>query len=293
MKLSIIDIGSKSIKHYIFDVKNNAKNVLHYKRYSEASLGEADEITQEAADRCLTILGGCKSLNDENGVDRCMLFGTEILRKASNASSFIGSVEGLFGVGVKVLSHEVEAEYLYKGFVDIVPEKHGFGAVNIGGGSTEFIAGDKTKMQAIANIPLGVKFLREKFYRDGMDWQAMDEFLFENVNPEIEVDSLFVTGVLDFLSVIAPKMEFSFSDCQFAGHPISMSLEYYKEILDKLRKTPIEILWSYYEKDPHYADNFAIGQSVYYAIAMKIGAKQIIPSNNDLTDGAIHDLLKK
>ena len=44
MKLSIIDIGTQSVKHYIFEQNNLGRRLVYYKRYSEANLGEHHEI---------------------------------------------------------------------------------------------------------------------------------------------------------------------------------------------------------------------------------------------------------
>jgi exopolyphosphatase/guanosine-5'-triphosphate,3'-diphosphate pyrophosphatase len=294
MRISIIDIGTQSLKHYIFEVEGNDKKLLHYKRYSEANLGESLTISKESIERNLGILKECLSLNASKKVTKLQVLGTEILRKATNAPDFRTAVKEISGHEVEIISQDLEAQYLYEGFISIIPDDFQFAAMNIGGGSTEVVVGNKKGLTDSKKLPFGVKFIKKTFSKDGnMDWNGIDEYL----DKEIALDStdstnaVFVTGVLDFITAIGPTLGFAFEKNNIPNHPIKFTFDTYVSFLETLRRTPVEDLKKLYPKDPGYADNFAIGQSVYVGIVRKFKARIIIPSNNDLTDGVIHRLI--
>ena len=64
-----------------------------------------------------------------------------------------------------------------------------------------------------------------------------------------------------------------------------------QEFIQTLRSTDIATLRSMYSKDPGFADNVAIGQTFYRKVAQKLGAKEICPSKNDLTDGLVAEII--
>ncbi|NIM46908.1 MAG: hypothetical protein GTN40_01985 [Candidatus Aenigmarchaeota archaeon] len=295
MKLSIIDIGSKSIKHYIFEVRKTAKDLIYYKRYSEAGLGEtkSDYLDESVVKRNLEILGKCRRLNGDKKVLKCKIFGTDILRKAKNSSDFTDRVKNLFNSTIEVLSHQKEAQYLYMGFIDLIPEKSTFCAVNTGGGTTEIVIGNKFSLIKSYELPFGVNFLRETFLGPQKDWDNLVKYLNRNITlskSKFNVKYFFITGILDFIIAVGPKLEFDFKNNTIPRHPIKLNINIYQKLVDLLKKTPIKQLKKLYEKDPGFAENVAIGQTIYLTVAKKIGAKEIIPSNNDLTDGVIYEL---
>jgi exopolyphosphatase/guanosine-5'-triphosphate,3'-diphosphate pyrophosphatase len=292
MTVSIIDIGTQSLKHYIFDVKGNSKTSLHYKRYSDANLGENEVISPETIQRNINILSECLEKNKTVGVSKLQIVGTEILRKAQNAKDFTAAVKELSGHDVQIISQDKEAQYLYDGFINLIPDNFTFASMNIGGGSTEVVIGDKHHLIDSKKIPFGVKSVKKTFLKDtGMDWKGMDEYLAQEIVMGHEAENVFVTGVLDFITAVGPHLGFEFEKNTIPNHPIKVTLEKYISFLEVLRNTSIEDLKKLYPKDPGFADNFAVGQSVYVAISRKLKAKTIIPSNNDLTDGVIHALV--
>ena len=52
-------------------------------------------------------------------------------------------------------------------------------------------------------------------------------------------------------------------------------------------------LKEYFSRNPKYCDDVAIGHTVYLEAAKKTKAAFAIPSNNDMTNGIIYELLIK
>jgi hypothetical protein len=107
---------------------------------------------------------------------------------------------------------------------------------------------------------------------------------------DMQEDILFITGVLDFYLMVWPQLWYHFTESTFPNHPIVFDLLFMQEFIQTLRSTDIETLRSMYSKDPWFADNVAIGQTLYRKVAQKLGAKQICPSKNDLTDGLVAEI---
>lgn len=291
MIVSIIDIGTKSLKHYIFRLTNTSKERLHYKRYSEANLGGEENISQETEARILSIVSECLKLNEVEQVDKLKIVGTEVFRKSEQARELAKKIKDFSKTELEILDQDREAYYLYYSFIDSISLGNDFAAVNIGGGSTEIVMGDAYSLKYSQELPFGVNFLKNTFGQKQLDWPRLDKYLDENIISYVGgADVLFVTGVLDFLKTVAPSLGFNFEETFLTTSHLSLSIYDYHDLVMKLRETPVETLRSFYPIDPDFANNVAIGQSVYLRVAEKLGVKVIIPSNNDLTDGIVKEM---
>ncbi|HEV7424613.1 MAG TPA: hypothetical protein VGO21_05535 [Candidatus Paceibacterota bacterium] len=293
MKLSIIDIGTQSVKHYIFEQNAENKKLTHYKRYSEASLGEHETISKETINRNVEILKNCFTLNAKESVEKTHLIGTEIFRKAANAKDFTNEVFKISGLEIEIISQDKEALYLYEGFLDIISPGQKFGAINIGGGSTELVIGTKEKLLNSVKFPFGAKLIRKTFgEHNDINWDKLDKYLEKEINLSDKTSELFITGVLDFITTIGPHVSFSSTKSQLPDHPIFLTMSDWRKWILKLRATPPEKLKEYYSKDPNFCDGTTIGHSVYYAVAKKLGVEKVFPSRRDLTDGIVYEMNK-
>jgi exopolyphosphatase / guanosine-5'-triphosphate,3'-diphosphate pyrophosphatase len=294
-KISIIDIWTLSIKHYIFSVEGTTKTTEYYKRYSEAYLGNdaVTAIEPEAIERNISILKQCIQHNIDMHINKTILVGTQILRTASNASDFLRQVKDMFGLEVKIITHEDEARYLYAWFIPLIHDV--FAAVNVWWWSTEIVIGDKEKLLSENRIAVGVKGLKNKFYEESTgitDWSAMEDFLDEYIKkPEYTINELFITGVLDLYLTIAQPLGFTFTESNVPNHPIVFDLQTMRAFVETLRNTPVEELRKLYPQDPNFVDHVAIGQTLYRKVAQRLWVKHIYPSRNDLTDGLVAEII--
>lgn len=291
MKVSIIDIGTQSLKHYIFEQDDTGKKLVYYKRYSDANLGESSIISPETMSRVIEIFQSCLDLNAVENVEKMQLVGTEILRKADNAAEFTIAVRAASGHEIEIISQDKEALYLYKGFLDIMPERQKFGAINIGGGSTELVVGTKEQLLSSVKLPFGAKFVRKMFgEHDDIDWQQLDEYLDEHIQVTEQVPELFITGVLDFITTVRPYIPFMSQPGNYLDHPLMLIMADWHDWILKMRDTSLEEQKKYFAKDPDFCDGTTIGHSVYYTFAKKLGVERVMPSSRDLTDGIVYEM---
>lgn len=289
--ISIFDIGTKSLKHYIFRDLSGRPELLLYRRYSEANLGGEASISPETEERLLGLLQRCLDENSRLGVNRTKVLGTAIFRESPEARELAKKIGEVAGSKLEILSQAKEAFYLYRGFVPPMSGLGPFAVANIGGGSTEIAGGEGDEPDWSKGLNFGVNFLRASFGQGKVDWRAIDNYLdkhLEGIGPYQA--PFFISGTFDFLSEVAPKLGIAFSSGSIPGHPLSLNLDDYQSFRDKLRSISPEELAKLYPQDPRFTDNVAISQSVYARIAEKLKASAVIPSRNDLVDGVVEEM---
>ena len=292
MRISIIDLGTQSIKHSIFEAARHEKGLLYYKRYSGANLGQETLLSPETIERASSIIKACLAKDSEFLVSTRKVVGTDILRKAPNSNDFLELLKKNYGLQVQILSQGEEATYLYRGLQGIIPKNTPFAAVNIGGGSTEIVFGDYSRLEETIRLPFGVKRLSSEFCEnDVRNWGKVDAFLQRELPSHSQRKLLFITGVLDFFQSMEHFLDVQANPLDVAKHPTQITLPSYRKLVMRLRETPIEVLRKNYAKDPDFCNNVAFGQSTYLALAEKISAETIVPSSNDLTDGLLDEIL--
>ena len=94
--------------------------------------------------------------------------GTNTLRVAKNAREFILAAESALGCPVEVISGREEARLIYLGVVHSIPiSGQNRLVVDIGGGSTEFIIGNKLRTKVVESLYMGCVSWTRRFFPDG------------------------------------------------------------------------------------------------------------------------------
>ena len=100
--------------------------------------------------------------------DNVRIVGTNALRKAKNAAGFIERAEAAAGFPIDIIAGVEEARLIYLGVAETLREDRGRRlVVDIGGGSTELIAGSATTPQRLESLYMGCVSLSERFFADG------------------------------------------------------------------------------------------------------------------------------
>ena len=298
MRISIIDIGTKSIKHYIFE---NRKEI-YFKRDSTVRLGEnilkTSQLDEEKIINTINKIKACLNINQEHNTAKTIIIGTDTLRRADNSMDFINRLKQETDSDIKIISHKEEAELLGKAYFGLIDED--FAAANVGGGSTELVVVKGNKIRTL-EFPFGVNKINEEFliekykqgiYNDKEAWNKAKEFLVEEVKriiPEnLKIDKMFLTGVLNFAQKQKSLINFEFDECDIENHPIEIDLRTYIQFNEALKDLGVKKQAENYPLDPGYADNFVIGQEIYITIAKCLNVKKVYPDEVQY----IHGLLK-
>ena len=130
--------------------------------------GEAQERALKALRRFSERLAGMPP-------EAVRVVGTNALRVAKNAKPFLREAESALGFPIEVIPGREEARLIYVGVVHSLPlVPHNRLVVDIGGGSTEFIVGNKLRVKTMESLYMGCVSYTQRFFPDGkLDKKAM------------------------------------------------------------------------------------------------------------------------
>ncbi|WP_157014616.1 exopolyphosphatase [Mesorhizobium xinjiangense] len=161
--LSIIDIGSNSIRLVVYEGVARAPTVLFNEKML-AGLGKGivrtGRLDPEAVKRAVAEFGRFRALSEQAGSEELHVIATAAAREAENGADFIHRAEEILGTEVRVLSGREEAYYSALGIMSGFFPADGIGG-DLGGGSLELVdVKDHTIGDGIT-LPLGGLRLQE------------------------------------------------------------------------------------------------------------------------------------
>ena len=169
MKYASIDIGTNTVLMLVAEYRGgrleDALDLATITRLGEG-LRQTGLISGNAAERTLEVLRRYKETARRLGVDEIECVGTAALREAQNSADFTERASAELGIRVRVISGRDEAYYTYLSVrEDRFPGMDRFIIVDIGGGSTELIEGDRERFGGFVSLPVGSVKLTEQFIR--------------------------------------------------------------------------------------------------------------------------------
>ncbi len=180
MRVAIIDMGTNTFHLLIAEKVNHAHAMIHRDRQA-VKLGLAGinqgVITPEAIGRAVQCLTEFKLTIEAYRATTTLAFGTSAMRNAKNVADVLHQIQSHTGIVPRVITGDQEAEYIYRG----VQFALNLGDVNslimdIGGGSVEFIIGNRTTILWKRSLEIGAQRLVERFHRhDPMLLQELAE----------------------------------------------------------------------------------------------------------------------
>jgi len=167
--LAAIDLGSNSFHMLVAKVDDSGKLVKIASVRESVRLGqgltEEQTLTPESQKRALKCLGRFQLHLQGLAEDGIRVAGTNTLRCARNAESFIGDAQAVLGHQIEILSGHEEARLIYMGVANGHAHHDGKRLViDIGGGSTELIVGTGPKVHVAESISMGCVSLSLSFF---------------------------------------------------------------------------------------------------------------------------------
>jgi exopolyphosphatase/guanosine-5'-triphosphate,3'-diphosphate pyrophosphatase len=170
-QFAAIDLGSNSFHLVVVREEEHGLTVLDREREMvrlAAGLSKKGKITRRVGKRALDCLARfgqrLRGLESEN----VRIVGTNALRKAKNAGKFIRKAEKALGYSIEIISGVEEARLIYLGVAQTLQGDRGRRlVVDIGGGSTEIIVGDKSDPIYLESLYMGCVSSSERFFRKG------------------------------------------------------------------------------------------------------------------------------
>jgi exopolyphosphatase / guanosine-5'-triphosphate,3'-diphosphate pyrophosphatase len=168
MRVGVVDLGTNSTRLLVADVADG--RVEEVARRTEITrLGEGVDERRKLLPvpiaRVRNVLAGYRRELDELGAERILAVGTSAIRDAENGEAFLAEVEWSYDFATRLLTGEDEAELTFRGVANgrrLEPETL---VLDVGGGSTELIAGGPEGIEFRTSLDLGCVRLTERWLR--------------------------------------------------------------------------------------------------------------------------------
>ena len=164
-RVAAIDCGTNSIRLLIADISGGKfKEVLRDMEIVRLGQGvdENKSFHPDAINRTLAAVEKFKNQLAGKGVEKIRFCATSATRDAANRDSFIDGVRQILGVEVEVIPGEEEARLSFNGATkELLQSDAPFLVVDIGGGSTEFVYGNK-EVEFAKSVDIGCVRMSER-----------------------------------------------------------------------------------------------------------------------------------
>lgn len=162
-----IDLGSNSFHMIIAREVNGQVQLLdRHKETVRLRLGLDDQgnLSTEAQERALACLLRFQQRLRGIETSNIRAVGTNTLRLASNAGDFLDRAQEALGHHIEIIAGHEEARLIFVGVTHFLPPDDTQRLViDIGGGSTEFIVGDKNQPKRMMSTEMGCVAITQRF----------------------------------------------------------------------------------------------------------------------------------
>lgn len=295
MKIGAIDIGTNSMRLLTTDLIDN--KLTNRKKYVNTTrIGQGvDEngfITEEAMERNINALKEYHDKCLDYGCEKIYCMGTSALRDSKNRSEFIKRAKEEAGIDVNVVDGEIEAKLGFSGVTNGIDKEGDILVIDIGGGSTEFIFGNKEGIERNVSINIGALRLTEKYLSEGYSDSAfsdMRKFINEQIKDivaylnEKEIGCVCgIGGTITSLSAVNQNLEVYSME---KVHGSVITREEVQKMMDKFVSCSDEERKHINGLQPKRADIIAAGTEILICIMDNLSKKEVVVSEYDNLEG--------
>ncbi len=163
---AVIDLGSNLTK-LVVARKGSPIEVIHRDIFPTETLKNASAgfFDQKSIDKIMADVGKCVSIAKAHGCHKIFGIATSAYRTRQNGQAVIDLLNRKYETDIKIIEGNREAELIFTGALACVDPGDDFPVLimDIGGGSTEFIIGDRSGMLWKESFPFGSTALQNEF----------------------------------------------------------------------------------------------------------------------------------
>ncbi|REL24576.1 Ppx/GppA family phosphatase [Rhodohalobacter sp. SW132] len=299
-RIAAIDLGTNSFHAVIVDVFPDGSFQTVDKLKEMVLLAEkgfANRLSDAAMERAMSALRKIKTLSDHQNAEHVLAYATSAIREAENGGELIQRAIDELGIKINAIPGRVEAELIG------LAVQHGIKLpikpvlmVDIGGGSVEFIIGDKLKFYHLASKKIGIARMTDKFVDSDpisqKEISSLESYYEEQLR---DVAQAFAThraemmvgssGTLENIGLMIARREkmsssLSVNELEFSREQF---LSLYDELIGMDRKQRSELS----ELDDKRIDLIAPGLILVRYILTSFGIKRVKISSQALREGII------
>ncbi len=301
-RLAAVDIGTNTLLLLVAELGEGGVRALRDEiRFGRLGQGVdgSGSLSGEAIERSLGFLVEYRAIIDEAQVAAVVAVGTQALREAANADAFLGPAREILGAPVQVIDGEREAALVYGSVVHACPELAAGDLVvaDVGGGSTEVIAGRGGAVGSLVSLPIGSVRLTERHLHGDPPTPdetrallaAIDEQL-GRLDPALAGSApalVGTAGTATTLAAVEQKLR-AYDAHRVQGFRLTRAaverqLARYLELtVAEKRRLP--------GMEPQRADVIAAGAAIYARLAVHLDAPTLVTSDRGVRWGALLEL---
>jgi exopolyphosphatase/guanosine-5'-triphosphate,3'-diphosphate pyrophosphatase len=213
------------------------------------------------------------------GVEHVIVCATSAMRDARNSADLIRKVKLETGLGIEIISGDLEASLIYENHVaENMDTDHSYLYIDVGGGSTEltFFADGKLIFKQSFNIGT-IRLLKDMV--DDAKWNEVKDFIKLKTKGYKKIVAIGTGGNINKVFSLSKKKD---------GRPLSLDLlkDYYKEISSYSLNDRINI----YKLREDRADVIVPALQIYINVMRWSDADEIYVPKIGLADGLIQHL---
>ena len=298
--VAAIDIGTNSTNLLIADAQgNDIAREVHVTGLGRGVVHN-NMLNEDAIARTISRLQHYADLIAQHEVGAVRVTATEACRRATNAAVFLDQAEAVLGTRPLIIAGTEEGRLAYSGALSHLPAHEGITLViDIGGGSTEIMIGEKSLQHAVS-FPVGTVVLTESHLSHdpprpeeltnaiGFVTDFMDDLIRDH--PEV-LSATRVVGVAGSIVTIA-AVEIGLKEFDAAAlHGARMTRENVEEVFRTLATETLANRKFNPGLPADRADVIVGGCCVLVGVMRKLRIPEIMVSVNNLLDGLVRDEL--
>jgi exopolyphosphatase / guanosine-5'-triphosphate,3'-diphosphate pyrophosphatase len=296
-RVAAVDLGTNSTRLLVADVGGGrVADIARETRITRLGEGvdERRRLLPVPIARVRNVLTDFRRTAESLGVERTLAIATSALRDAENGEAFLGEVEWSYGFTTRLLSGHDEAMLMFRGVTSERTLERGTVIVDIGGGSTELVAGGPDGVRWHDSLDIGSVRLTERFLHSDPPTQdeleaaatAVRALLAERVPDEVRGAvgvAIGVAGTITSLAGLALGLEEYDRD---RIHGFELSAAALDEQLRRLASVPLEERRKLRPLDPDRAPVIVGGALIAHEVLVHFGLERLEISERDILDGA-------
>ena len=296
-RVAAVDLGTNSTRLLVADVDGGRiHDVARETRVTRLGEGVDDRrrLLPVPVTRVRNVLSDYRRTAESLGAERTLAIATSAVRDAENGEAFLGEIEWSYGFSTWLLSGHDEALLMFRGVTAERYLEPGTVIVDVGGGSTELVAGGPDGVRWHDSLDIGSVRLTERFLHSDPPVEAELEacaaavraLLAERVPDDIRHETRSAIGVAGTITSIA-ALALGLQDYdRDRVHGFRLTEHALEEQLRRLAAVPVDERRTMRPLDPDRAPVIVGGALIARETLAFFGLEALEISERDILDGA-------
>lgn len=291
-RVAAVDLGSNSTRLLVADVEGGritgeVERLLRITRLGDG-VDASGRLSDEAMERVASCVAEYAGRARELGSEPPLAVATSAVRDAQNGREFLERLAAASGVRPRVLTGEDEARTTLRGVASARRPGERVVVCDIGGGSTELVAGHDGEVEFAVSLDMGCVRMSERHLGDDPPPQAAIAGLRSEVARMLPADVppgalIGVAGTVTTLATIDRGLDREIPE-QIDGHVLSRTAV--ERELARLAALPLAERKAVRGLMPERAPTIVAGAAILAEVMEQLGTDELTVSERDILHGA-------